>query len=143
MKYWNNEGEHTTLFDSIWFEHIPVQGESEDAHGELVRCFGRINYDMGNNGAGNIWEETDDSFYYDDDEDDIGLLYDIEMELCESWVYFFERLETVLPSKLIESLREETMNLNRSGNFNNVYVIDEVGDALGKYIIEQGDSCNY
>lgn len=52
--YWNNDGAYTDLFDKIWEEEVPKTGESKTVDGELVRCFGRLNYDWGNNGNCNV-----------------------------------------------------------------------------------------
>jgi hypothetical protein len=132
MKYWSNEGKHSELFEKIWAKYVPVQGESENLYGELVRCFGRINYDMGNNGAGNIWEERLPDGFFDDDEDDAEYVMD------NNWEPMFDKLKLVIDRRLIEKLEDETENLAILGNFERVHVIDEVGDALGDYLIKNG-----
>jgi hypothetical protein len=131
MKYWNNEGKHTELFETIWEKHVPTSGESDHPIGEVVRCFGRINYDMGNNGAGNIFEEktTREYFSYDDDDD---YEEDIEYELV--WEEVFDELVSWVGHDMVESLKNECENLVIFGNFDNVKVIDQVGDALGDKI---------
>ncbi len=52
--YWDNNGAYTELFDKVWKENVPSQGGADNVHGELVRSFGRLNYDYGNNGNCNV-----------------------------------------------------------------------------------------
>jgi hypothetical protein len=59
--YWANDGAYTPELDEAWTKLVPSSGEAETLHGELVRAFGRLNYDYGNNGNCNAVETTQDS----------------------------------------------------------------------------------
>ena len=52
--YWANNGAYSELFDKKWDELVPANGKCSTIHGELMRCFGRLNYDYGNNGNCNV-----------------------------------------------------------------------------------------
>jgi hypothetical protein len=139
MKYWEDKGKHTALFDKIWKKLVPDQGECENEIAELVRCFGRINYEMGNNGCCNMFEMelVDNSSWYDDEED-----YDDEYEagdLDEYYDRMFAKLNGPVDYSLMKGLEHECRNLANecsSSKFDKVHVIDEVGDALGDYIVK-------
>ena len=57
-KYWNKTGKYSQLLDEKWNELVPDSGEAETEIGELIRSFGRINYEMFNNGCCNMFEEV-------------------------------------------------------------------------------------
>ena len=134
MKYWDNEGKHTKLFEEIWDKHVPAQGESESPIGEAVRCFGRVNYDMGNNGCGNIYEKVHtNSGYFDDEEDE-----EYELEFYgDMWEDVFGTLAKWVGYSLVEDLKEECQMVFETSNFDRVEVIDKVGDALGDKILKE------
>jgi len=52
--YWAENGAYSELLSKIWEEKVPSSGESASVHGELARCFGRINYEFNNNGNCNL-----------------------------------------------------------------------------------------
>ena len=70
MKYWNGEGQYQDLFDKHWKKLVPESGRADTAEGNALRAIAKINYDIFNNGAGNIVnqvEEMDeDNEYYTD-----------------------------------------------------------------------------
>jgi hypothetical protein len=59
--YWANNGAYSTLLDEKWNELVPSSGNAETLHGELIRCFGRLNYEFGNNGNCNAINFTKDT----------------------------------------------------------------------------------
>ena len=70
MKYWNGKGQYQDLFDKHWKRLVPESGRADTAEGNAMRAIAKINYDIFNNGAGNIVnqvEEMDeDGEYYTD-----------------------------------------------------------------------------
>jgi len=70
MKYWNGEGEYQDLFDKHWKNLVPESGRADTAEGNAMRAIAKINYDIFNNGAGNIVDQVeemgDDEEYYTD-----------------------------------------------------------------------------
>jgi hypothetical protein len=139
MKYWQNEGKHSEFFEKIWGKYVPTHGESENPIGEVVRCFGRINYEMGNNGCCNMFEEelVDGWNIWDCEGDDER---EREYVMTEFYTELFETLKGWVDGSLVESLKEECEKLRISGNFKNVKVIDQVGDALGDKILKVFDA---
>ena len=140
MKYWNKTGKYDKLFDEIWNELVPASGESTSPVGELVRAFGRINYDMGNNGAGNIYEGWGDY-----GEDEWGDPIEREVEMVSFYESLFSRLVMPVGLVLVNKLKEETLYMvehystfsyNKPPLGGEEWVIDQVGDALGDYIVK-------
>ena len=70
MKYWNGEGQYQDLFDKYWKALVPESGRADTAEGNALRAIAKINYDIFNNGAGNIVNQVeemdDDGEYYTD-----------------------------------------------------------------------------
>ena len=70
MKYWNGEGQYQDLFHKHSKNLVPESGRADTAEGNAMRAIAKINYDIFNNGAGNIVnqvEEMDeDGEYYTD-----------------------------------------------------------------------------
>jgi hypothetical protein len=135
--YWSNKGKHSSFFDKVWEEKVPVLGESTSIIGEAVRCFGRINYDLGNNGGGNmVDEELSDGYYMWDCEDDDER--ECEYVINEFWLPMFDTLMFWVGKDLVERLKEEVIDM-ASGVINDAKVIDEVGDALGDRLLKSED----
>ena len=65
MKYWNGEGQYQDLFDKHWKKLVPESGRADTAAGNALRAIAKINYDIFNNGAGNIVNQVEEM-----DEDD-------------------------------------------------------------------------
>ena len=70
MKYWNGEGQYQDLFDKHWKNLVPESGLADTAEGNALRAIAKINYDIFNNGAGNIVDQREemdeDGEYYTD-----------------------------------------------------------------------------
>lgn len=109
--YWADDSVNSEKMSKLWDELVPSKGEADTVHGELVRAFGRLNYEFGNNGNCNAieWEEETcpscdglgyeeeecstcdgDGYYYDDNNErvdcedcDNGFIYDQDCYECD------------------------------------------------------------
>jgi len=104
MKYWNGEGQYQDLFHNHWKNLVPESGRADTAEGNAMRAIAKINYDIFNNGAGNIVNE---SMEVDDD----GEWYTL-YEVNPWWEEYFEDVEAFagldvdrLKRKIIESVQ--------------------------------------
>jgi hypothetical protein len=157
--YWANNGAYSEMFDIIWHELIPSSGNAETVHGELVRCFGRLNYEFGNNGNCNLHDwvsETcphcdgdgyESNYSFNDDEEEqetcsycdgngnVEEVFEID-DYYSSMLHF---VDNYLTCDSVDNLRE--FLLNPRYHYGN-YTFDEdqmsfynaVGDAVGHYI---------
>ena len=85
MKYWNGEGQYQDLFDKHWKSLVPKSGRADTAEGNALRAIAKINYDIFNNGAGNIVEQREEM----DDDGDYYTDYDIN----RWWEEYFDDIE--------------------------------------------------
>ena len=130
MKYWDQVGKHTKLFNAIWEELVPAKGESDNPVGEMVRAFNRIGYDMGNNGAGNMYEDWGDG--------ESGVLSDYFKDLYAKLVMPVG-LDLVRKSKRETQYMVEnysTFSYKKPPLGEEEWAIDQIGDALGDYILK-------
>jgi len=104
MKYWNGEGEYQDLFHKHWKNLVPESGRADTAEGNAMRAIAKINYDIFNNGAGNIVDQVEEM-----DED--GEYY-TEHSINRWWEEYFEDVEEFagldvdrLKRKIIESVQ--------------------------------------
>jgi len=104
MKYWNGEGQYQDLFHKHWKNLVPESGRADTAEGNAMRAIAKINYDIFNNGACNIVNE---SMEVDDD----GEWYTL-YEVNPWWEEYFEDVEAFtgldvdrLKRKIIESVQ--------------------------------------
>lgn len=119
MKYFYNKGEHTNLIKKCWDKFVPFDGAANTILGEVVRSFGRINYDIGNNGACNLVNDDGD-------------------RICDYSIYFFRTLEeqNVISERLSHQLKLACIKkANQKISFEEIGpIIDEVGDKVGAWI---------
>ncbi len=69
MKYWNNKGKQQELLQIYSKQLIPDYGDADTPEGEALRSIRKINYDVFNNGACNIfrtWTECDGDDCWDE-----------------------------------------------------------------------------
>ena len=85
MKYWNGEGQYQDLFDKHWKSLVPESGRADTAEGNALRAIAKINYDIFNNGAGNIVEQREEM-----DEDDE---YYTDYSINPWWNEYFDDIE--------------------------------------------------
>jgi len=85
MKYWNGEGQYQDLFDKHWKNLVPERGRADTAEGNALRAIAKINYDIFNNGAGNIVNQYEEM---DDDGD-----YYTNCEINRWWEEYFDDIE--------------------------------------------------
>ena len=104
MKYWNGEGQYQDLFHKHWKNLVPESGRADTAEGNAMRAIAKINYDIFNNGAGNIVDQAEEM---DDDGD-----YYTEYSVNPWWEEYFEDVEAFagldvdrLKRKIIESVQ--------------------------------------
>jgi hypothetical protein len=104
MKYWNGEGQYQDLFNKHWKNLVPESGRADTAEGNAMRAIAKINYDIFNNGAGNIVDQVEEM-----DED--GEYY-TEYSINRWWEEYFEDVEAFagldadrLKRKIIESVQ--------------------------------------
>ena len=104
MKYWNGEGQYQDLFHKHWKNLVPESGRADTAEGNAMRAIAKINYDIFNNGAGNIVDQVEEM---DDDGD-----YYTEYSVNPWWEEYFEDVEAFagldvdrLKRKIIESVQ--------------------------------------
>jgi hypothetical protein len=126
MQYWNHKGKYSEVLDKAWDELVPDSGEAETEIGKLVRAFGRINYELFNNGCCNMFEELLNEDYE-------GSL-DIEVDSM-----FQDFLNTILEATnnpdLVAALERECRIVYETGNFEKEkWMIDLVGDAVGEIV---------
>ena len=86
MKYWNGEGQYQDLFDKHWKKLVPESGRADTAEGNALRAIAKINYDIFNNGAGNIVNQIEDMM----DEDD---QYYTDYSINPWWNEYFDDIE--------------------------------------------------
>ena len=48
--YWDNTGYYQDIYDRLYDNLVPSNGDADTIHGELIRCIGRLYYDFCNNG---------------------------------------------------------------------------------------------
>ena len=85
MKYWNGEGQHQDLFDKHWKKLVPESGRADTAEGNALRAIAKINYDIFNNGAGNIVNQVEEM---DEDEQ-----YYTDYSINPWWNEYFDDIE--------------------------------------------------
>lgn len=85
MKYWNREGQYQDLFDKQFKSLVPESGRADTAEGNALRAIAKINYDIFNNGAGNIVNQYEEM---DDDGD-----YYTNCEINRWWNEYFDDIE--------------------------------------------------
>ena len=107
MKYWNGEGQYQDLFHKHWKNLVPESGRADTAEANAMRAIAKINYDIFNNGACNIVNE---SMEVDDD----GEWYTL-YEVNPWWEEYFEDVEAFagldvdrLKRKIIEWVQYDT-----------------------------------
>jgi RecJ-like exonuclease len=61
--YWQDNGAYSDLLNEKWKELVPVSGNADTLHGELIRCFARLNYEFNNNGNCNCIEHRSETCY--------------------------------------------------------------------------------
>ena len=69
MKYWNDKGKQQELLEIYSKQLIPDYGDADTPEGEALRSIRKINYDVFNNGACNIfrvWTEYDGDDCWDE-----------------------------------------------------------------------------
>lgn len=54
--YWANNAPYSELFKERFKDLVPKEGSCDNLHGELIRCFAKLNYDFHNNGNINVLE---------------------------------------------------------------------------------------
>jgi len=55
------EAEKTKIderFNALWKQHVPNQGPAKTRFAEFIRCLGRVEYELWNNGNGNFREQA-------------------------------------------------------------------------------------
>ena len=85
MKYWNGEGQYQDLFDKHWKNLVPESGRADTAEGNALRAIAKINYDIFNNGAGNIVNQVEEM-----DEDEV---YYTDYSINPWWNEYFDDIE--------------------------------------------------
>ena len=85
MKYWNGEGQYQDLFDKHWKKLVPESGRADTAEGNALRAIAKINYDIFNNGAGNIVNQVEEM---DEDEQ-----YYTDYSINPWWNEYFDDIE--------------------------------------------------
>ena len=85
MKYWNGEGEYQDLFHKHWKNLVPESGRADTAEGNAMRAIAKINYDIFNNGAGNIVDQMEEM---DENEE-----YYTEYSINRWWEEYFDDIE--------------------------------------------------
>jgi hypothetical protein len=85
MKYWNGEGQYQDLFHKHWKNLVPESGRADTAEGNAMRAIAKINYDIFNNGAGNIVNQVEEM-----DEDDE---YYTDYSINPWWNEYFDDIE--------------------------------------------------
>ena len=97
MKYWNEEGKHQKLYKKYWNALVPPEGVAFTVEGNALRAISSIYYDVFNNGAGNIVNESEDW-------DDWGDLV-TEYEIDRFWKPKFYELGDFISYTHVENLK--------------------------------------
>lgn len=126
-KYWDKTGKYSQLLNEKWDELVPPSGEAETEIGELVRSFGRIHYEMFNNGCCNMFHDSNPEEEY---------LNEIDLELDGMYGDFFDKISHAINDDvLMIGLERECENLFINSNFNKEdWIIDLVGDRIGEIV---------
>ena len=127
-KYWNKTGKYSQILDAKWNELVPDSGEAETEIGELIRSFGRINYEMFNNGCCNMFEEVQCL--------DWEGMSDIDLEIDPMYQDFLNKLlGATNNADLIYALERECRIVYETGSFKKEnWIIDLVGDTVGEIV---------
>lgn len=126
MQYWTHKGKYSEILNKAWKDFVPDYGEAKTEIGELVRAFGRINYELFNNGCCNMFEELLNEDYE-------GSL-DIETDSMFQG-FLNTLLEATNNPDLIAALERECRIVYETGNFEKEkWIIDLVGDAVGEIV---------
>ena len=86
MKYWNGKGKYQDLFDKHWKKLVPESGRADTVEGNALRAIAKINYDIFNNGAGNIVNQIEDMMDEDDE-------YYTDYSINPWWNEYFDDIE--------------------------------------------------
>ena len=133
MRYWDRSAEHYDLVDEARSKLVPIMGDAPTTLGQMVRAFSNINYDIFNNGGGNLYEANlvGGPFWDDSEEEE----YENELkELTEDHLY---ALKMFIDRRLVKKLEEEILNIHECDITSIEPVIDEVGDAVAQVLIER------
>jgi len=127
MKYWDKTGKYSQLLSEKWDELVPDSGEAETEIGELIRAFGRINYEIFNNGCCNMFHDNNPEEEY---------LSDVDIEIDTMYGDFFDKIShAVNDDVLMIKLERECENLFLNTNYNKEnWVIDVIGDKVGEIV---------
>ena len=134
MKYWDRSAEYYELVDAARGKLVPIMGDAKTTLGQMVRAFSNINYDIFNNGGGNLYEANlvGGSFWGGSDDEE-----EYENELTEMTEDHLYALRKFIDRGLVKELEKEILDL-RECNIEYIEpVIDKVGDAVAKVLIER------
>lgn len=152
--YWRGNAEYSELMDEKYAELVPDQGIADTIHGEMVRAFGRLQYDYCNNGNGNAREVENlaDTCWDcmgsgEDDEGEecdncCGSGEDLEAAEGVSLNRMFEPLLDFLYDNLkehrdkVEAVRQMILSYNHA-NFTDDYMhkYTQLGDAVMHFVL--------
>jgi hypothetical protein len=158
QSYWGGNGAYSKEMHELWEKLVPVEGEADTLHGELIRCINRLTYDFGNNGNGNVikvieedcpechgsgWQERRSRYRdsdEDEEEDDCGGDCKIETgkEFDRYFGEMFEYLKNNLPKAeqpLLDDLEAYILKDKLPDGLDDFQVYDRVNDAVMYFVL--------
>lgn len=151
--YWNGEGVYQEEYEKLYKELVPVSGEADTVHGELLRCSSRLHYDYFNNGNINVLEHAEEPCHecdslgytveecsYCDHDGDDCYECDGDGEIVEDCMYCDgygsvdgEVFVTEYYSNMITFLTHNVKNNNPLVNLQNFLLREDLGYSLYEF----------
>jgi hypothetical protein len=153
--YWNEEGAYQKEYDELYKKLVPVKGEANTVHGEMLRGVSRLYHDYFNNGNGNAvdavkcdcpechgggWETINEG---EEDEEEVDCSYcDGECQIITGYEFedYFEKMLDFIKDNLTREARpiaERFEKVVLAKNQDNIdeRVYEELSDAVIHHIL--------
>ena len=132
--YWDGTGAYNAEQKELNEKLVPVMGDADTLHGEVLRCANWIYYEYFNNGNYNARDEecvASDSYYYGEDE--------YEFVVSERYSKMLEFISDVVGTNEIKnvvySIRNIILDENDRYNKDSVNVYDSLIDNVVHFIL--------
>lgn len=114
--YWNGTGAYSKEYSKSYIEElVPIQGEADTVHGELIRSVSRLSHDYFNNGNGNarveVYEDAPEPFWCDEEDDEYDMWgnddEEYTTEISDFFLHFTDFIVTTIGTDEIETVITE------------------------------------
>jgi hypothetical protein len=77
LTYWVGDDPRAKKLSDLYDTLVPQVGEADTMHGELIRIFNKHDYEIYNNGGGNMWDRVSEGYdrWYADLLDEAGFIF--------------------------------------------------------------------